>query len=265
MEYIRMNSRNKRWGEKAQLSVFIILAIMIVIVLFFLFRGRSDIGLMLSKSDSPVDKIQKCIRDSAKDATIKIGSQGGSFDPKNYYLYEDNKVDYLCYTEQYYKACIMQKPLLKQSMEQELKKYLDPKIKDCIDSIKGSLENQGYSVDYKNPESTVQLIPNSILIDTAIELKLSKDSKVQSYKNIKTDIGSRLYEFAMTASSISNWEARYGDSETMMYMFYYPTLKVEKKIRDDGTRIYILSDRESGEKFLFAVRSVALPSGITGK
>ena len=68
----------------------------------------------------------------------------------------------------------------------------------------------------------------------------------------------------MIASSISNWEAKYGDSETMNYMIYYPNLKVEKKKQGDGTTIYIITDKESEDKFMFASRSLVLPAGFTG-
>lgn len=284
MKYLKMKNKNKVWKKsgkansclhldkielipkckRSQITVFIILAILIVGVLFLLFYNKTEIGSIFTKSESPVDKIQDCIKDSAEEGIIILSNQGGSINPVNYYLFGGNKIEYMCYTEQYYQKCVMQKPLLKQDIEKELKNYLEPKIINCIDSVKSSLENQGYIVNYKNTETSVKLIPSSILIETNAELKVSKAS-TSSYKSIKTDVSSRLYEFAMTASSIANWEARYGDSETMAYMLYYPTLKVEKKIKSDGTRIYILTDRESGEKFMFAIRSVAIPSGMTGK
>lgn len=252
-------------SKKSQVTVFIILAILIVVVLLLIFKDNSGVNFIVTKSESPVDKIQKCIKDSAEEVIPVISDQGGSFNPENYYLYQGSKVGYVCYTEEYYKQCVMQKPLLKQDIEKEIKDYLEPKVSGCIVSIKDSLENQDYRVDYKKPETSVKLAPGSIIIDTNLELSISREGSATSYKIIKTDISSKLYEFVMTASSIANWEARYGDTETMAYMFYYPTLKVEKKIRDEGTKIYILTDRESGERFMFAVRSVALPSGITGR
>ncbi len=261
------NKKNVGWkkegNKSAQVTVFIILAIMIAVVLIILFRNKPGINF-ITKSESPVEKIQNCIKSSAKEGLALLSNQGGIINPKNYYLYEGDKVGYLCYTEQYYQPCVMQKPLLKQDIEKDLKDYIDPKISDCIEAERNSLESQGYSVDYKKPESTVKLAPGNIIIDTNINLRVSKDNTA-SYRSIKTDISSRIYEFAMTAGSISNWEARYGDSESMAYMLYYPTLKVEKKIQSEGTRIYILTDRNSGEKFTFAIRSVALPSGVTGK
>ena len=69
----------------------------------------------------------------------------------------------------------------------------------------------------------------------------------------------------MISSSILNWEARYGDSETMNYMIYYPSIKVEKKKQGDGSTVYIITDRLDLDKFMFASRSMALPAGLTGQ
>lgn len=249
-------------SKQSQVSVFIILTILIVIVLIVFFVNRGGLTSIIG-GESPVNQIEKCMQENAKEGLNILSSQGGSLDPKNYYLYQNNKIDYLCYTEEYYKPCVMQKPLLKQDIEKELKAYLEPKISSCLESVKSSFERKGYSFDYKEQKIDVQIVPDNIIIDNNLQLTISKD-KTESYKNIKTSISSSLYGFIMTSSSIANWEARYGDSETLAYMLYYPSLKVEKKIRSDGTRIYILTDRNSLEQFKFAIRSMAFPSGVTG-
>jgi hypothetical protein len=45
-------------------------------------------------------------------------------------------------------------------------------------------------------------------------------------------------------------------------MIYYPSLKVEKKKQGEGSTVYILTDRDTDEKFYFAVRSLAIPPGF---
>jgi hypothetical protein len=37
---------------------------------------------------------------------------------------------------------------------------------------------------------------------------------------------------------------------------------VEKKKQGDGTTVYILTDRDTDEKFYFASRSIAIPAGF---
>ena len=112
----------------------------------------------------------------------------------------------------------------------------------------------------KEPEINIEIVPDNVLIDNKVNLRIEK-TNVESYDVIKTGIKSKIYNFALIASSISQWEARYGDSETLNYMLYYPSLKVEKKKQSEGTTIYILTDRDTNEKFYFASRSIAVPAG----
>jgi hypothetical protein len=248
--------------KRAQITVFIILAISIVIILFLLYTGREEI-VSIFTGETPVEQIKLCIEESVQEGINIISVQGGNVNPQNFYLYEGKKIDYVCYTEENYKRCVMQKPLLKNDVENAIKEYSEPKIRDCLESIKSSLEKEGYTVTMTLPEVSVELIPENVVVNIATDLTISKDT-TEAYKSIKMNLDSRLYSFVMIATSIANWEAQYGDSETINYMMYYPAFKVEKKIQSDGTRIYILTDRESLERFMFATRSVAFPSGIFG-
>jgi len=257
--------KNKRGkiNKKSQVTVFIILALAIVVVLVMLFVGRDRITSIIT-GKTPIEQIKECIQEPLQTALDKITVQGGSLDPENYYLYQGNKIEYLCYTEENYVQCVMQKPLLKQSIEKELETYLQPRAKNCIDAAKSSLQKKGYTVSSKNPAVKVSLVPSNILVEIDADLQIEKGS-TETYKSIKTDFSSKLYDLVMVAGSILNLEARYGDAETMNYMIYYPSIKAEKKKQSDGTTIYILTDRTTSDKFMFASRSVALPAGLTGE
>ena len=252
----------KGMNKKAQLTLFIILALAIVIVLVLLFVGRGNLIAIFTPS-TPINQIKECVQEPVQEAVDILNLQGGSLEPSFYYLYEGNKLDYLCYTEEAYKTCVMQKPLLKQSIEKQIETYASPRIKNCISSVKANLERKGYQVSIPNPEIEISLLPENIIIEIKSDIRIAKD-RTESYKSIKTDMSSSLYEHVMIASSISNWEARYGESEQILYMNYYPDLRVDKKRKGDGTTVYILSNRESEETFMFAIRSAVIAPGITG-
>jgi len=224
---------------------------------------KPNFGIITSPK-TPVDSIKQCVLDGLDNSTKLIMSQGGSVNPDNYFLYNGTKIEYLCYSSEDYQRCIMQKPLIKESVEKEIKKDITPKVIDCINAQKNSLERNGYIVTYKNPNITVELVPGNILVDIDSNLVITKD-KTESYKSIKIEKTYKLYELTMITSSIMNWEARYGEAEIMNYMMYYPTLRVEKEKQSDGTTIYILTDKTSGDQFAFAVKSVVVPVGLTGK
>jgi hypothetical protein len=260
---IKKNKFEKSWiskPKKAQVTIFIILALAIVLVLLLLFVGRNNIITIIT-GKGPVEQVRDCVEKPLEEAIETISEQGGSLEPENYYLYHGSRVTYLCYAEANYKKCVMQKPLLKQSIEKELEEYMLPRVQSCIDGVKQSFEGKGYIVSSKDPEIDVLLRLNSIVLEINSDLRLEKE-KIELYESIKIDIGSRLYDLVMIASSISNWEARYGESESMRYMGFYPQLKVEKKKQSEGTTIYTLTQRDSLDKFRFAIRSIVIPAGI---
>jgi hypothetical protein len=246
--------------KKAQITIFIILALAIVLVVLLLFVGRNNLITILGGKE-PVEQIKDCITTPLEEAIETISDQGGSLEPENYYLYRGNRLTYLCYTESTYGKCVMQKPLLKQSIEKELEEYIEPRVKSCIEGVKSSFRDKGYIVDSKEPEIDLSLMLNSFILKINADLRFEKD-KVEVYESINIDINSRLYDLIMVAGSISNWEARYGESESLLYMGYYPQLKVEKKKQFDGTTIYMLTQRNTLDTFKFAIRSVVIPTGL---
>ena len=71
------------------------------------------------------------------------------------------------------------------------------------------------------------------------------------------------YDIIMIASAIQDFEAEYGDSNPETYMALYPNIRIEKLKQSDGTKVYIISDRNTLEKMQFATRSLAWPPGVT--
>jgi hypothetical protein len=246
--------------KKGQVSIFIILGILIVIVLLILFSRDAGFDTIFAKQ-SPYQEIEGCAQTAIQEGLDILMLQGGVIESENYFMYEGKKIDYVCYSENEYENCIMQKPILTNTIRDELVKYSTPKIKSCLNSVKSSLESRGYSVVMRDPEIVIDLVPDNVLVDMNLGLRIEKTG-VESFDHIRTGIKSKIYNFALITSSISQWETRYGDSETLNYMLYYPSLKVEKKKQSEGTTIYILTDRDSNEKFYFASRSIAVPAGL---
>lgn len=250
-------SKNKH----GQLTIFIIIAIVIVVFGILIYAFYPQIKTTLGvESKNPSEFIQTCMEEEIKNSVEKLSLQGGSMNPENYILYQNDKIEYLCYTGEYYKTCVMQQPMLKEHIESEIKEDIKDKVKDCFDSMKESYEKRGYNTNLKQGETNVELLPKKIAVSFDSSLTLTKENS-EKYDSFKTAINNNLYELVGITSSILNWEAHYGDAETTIYMNYYHNLKVEKKKQSDGSTIYILTERDTGNKFQFASRSVAWPAG----
>jgi hypothetical protein len=245
--------------KRAQLTIFIILTILLIAIIAIVLYNQGTFTNIF-QTQSPIEQIAECSQNHLQQAITLLSNQGGAIQPENYFLYQDNKVDYICYTNEDYKPCKMQKPILKTSIEQELEKYTTPKIKQCIESTKTTLLKKGKSITNKEPEISIELMPNNAIINIELDLQITDSESRESYKTIKTDVNTMLYDFIAITSQISNNEVEFGDTETINYMLTnQPWLQLEKKKQSEGTKIYILTDRESKDNFIFATRSYAIP------
>jgi len=254
---MNMNIKQK----KGQVTIFIIIGIMIIVfgILIFMFYPRIQ-SLFGIEPENPSAFIQGCIEEEIENAVNKLSLQGGSLSPEHYIMYNNEKIEYLCYAEEYYVPCVMQQPMLKKHIESEIANSIKTKANECFNDLKQSYERQGYNVNLKKGVTSVELLPKRIVTTFNNSLTLTKGES-KKYDSISVVLNNNLYELVSITNSILNWEANYGDAETTIYMNYYHDLKVEKKKQSDGTTIYILTDRNNLNKFQFASRSVAWPPG----
>lgn len=258
-----MQKRGHILSDKSgQVTIFIIIGVVVVAlaagVYFFFPQLLVNFGI---GTNNPQIFLQTCMEEPLENAIEKVSLQGGSLNPENSILYNDVEVGYLCYTNQYYLQCSIQQPFLKQHIENEIKTDVEDDAEICLEDLRTSFERKGFDVSLVREEIDIEILPERIAVNFNNDLSLTKD-ETQRYERLSIFSNNNLYELVGIANSILNWEARYGDSETTAYMNYYRDLKVEKLKQSDGSTIYVLTDRSSGNQFQFASRSVAWPPGI---
>ena len=255
------NRGNEKKNNRGQITIFIIIAILIIAagVLIYLFYPKIIPGGE-SAAKNPQAFMQSCLEEAINQKIDVLSLKGGSISPEHYFVYKGDTIEYLCYTNEYYKTCAMQQPMLKNHIEAEIKNSIKKDVEKCFEDLQSSFEKRGYEVNLKSGETKVELLPKRIVVNFGHELTLTKESS-EKYNSIRILLNNNLYELVSIANSILNMEARYGDAETTIYMNYYKDLKVEKYKQTDGTTIYILTDRNNGKKFQFASRSISWPPG----
>ena len=175
-------------------------------------------------------------------------------------MHNGEKYKHLCYSSEYYKTCVVQQPAIKNNFEKELSILIKKNSEVCINNLKLEYEKRGYTFSLKNTDSSVEIIPQKILVKLKNPFTISKDTS-QTFENFNIEVSSQIYEILFIAQSIIDFEATYGDSETSLYIQYYPDISIEKNNLEDGTTLYKISNVISGEEFKFASRSLAWPPG----
>ena len=246
--------------KRGQTTIFIIIAIIIVALAAFIFFVFPKITSNVT-STSPQGFIQDCIDDDIEEKVKIISLNGGNFENEFYAEYFGEKIEYLCYTSDNFKTCSMQKPLLEDHVESEIKNAINEKTNECFDSLTEGYKKSGFIVDLQKNDFEVKLFPGKIVTTFDYSLSLTKGAS-DKYDEFEISLDSKLYELVSIAESILDLEATYGDSDVSLYMDVHLWLKAEKMKQTDGTTIYILTDRDTGNKFRFASRSMTWPPGI---
>ena len=250
--------------KKGQVTIFIIIAIVIVVmgVLAYMFfpQIRSTLGVGVK---NPQAFIEECIKEEIEDAVEMVSLHGGDITPTFFSIFNEVNIKNLCYTAQYCALCSIQEPQLKPHIEQEIKNEIEDSVQSCFNSLKDSYEKRGYNVNLQKGlvPVEVELLPQEIVSTFNYDLTLTKEDTEQ-HDSFSVILNNNLYELISITNSILGFEAAYGDADVTVYMDLYSNFKVEKKLLSDGTQIYIITNREKGNKFQFASRSLVLsPAG----
>ena len=250
-----MNMKNKR----GQLAIFVIIAVIIIVVLLVILL-RQKLPFLQQSSLTPEIFLKTCIEPSIKENIILLGGRGGYKDPEGFIEYKGEKIKYLCYTSENYKTCTVQQPAIKEQFEKDLSLILKGRTNTCLNDLKNEYEKRGYEVNLGSTDSSVSINPGKINILVTAPLIIKKDS-TQKFDRFNIEIDSQIYDLLLTSSSIVDYESSLGDSETTLYMQYYPDLKIEKTKLSEGSKIYKLTNVVTNESFQFASRSLSWPPG----
>ncbi len=253
-------------NKRGQLTIFVILAIIIFVLGILLYMFYPEVsGFFGGGEENPTRFIQSCIDENDKFEKVvqTISLQGGSMNPQHYVFYKNTNIEYLCYTNEDYNTCVVQQPMLDSHIESEIEKELSDEVDVCFDKLEDSFKKRGYIVNLKRGINDVELLPDKIVFTFNNSLTLTKQD-TKEYGSFVITLNNNLYELVSMANSIISSETVYGDAETTTYMNYYHDKKVEKTKLSDGTAVYVISERNTGNKFQFASRSLTWPPGYGG-
>ncbi|MCK4997009.1 hypothetical protein KAS08_01780 [Candidatus Pacearchaeota archaeon] len=243
-----------REGKRGQVTIFIILAIIIVasVLTFFLYAKPT----FLSKEGTRIG-FDGCVQDSLELAIYELEKNGGFVEPEFSYTHEGEEISYLCYTNEYYKTCTVQVPFLSSQIDNQLEIIMRDKVDKCYSDSIEELKSQGYEV-------TAGRVDYDVLLETGIvrmEIKAPTVVGSQSFTKFDVKLTSPVYDMAMMATSLLQFEATFGDTDLNTMSQYYPEYKITKMKMGDGTTIYSIESKIFGDKLQFASRSLVFPAG----
>jgi len=171
--------------KKGQISVFIIIAVLILGVIggYFILKDR---GLDLGKEiiDPEVQPIysfvENCIYETGENAVERIGETGGYFASVDDSL--ENGIAYYLYEGENYMPS-------KEEVEEELSIYINEMLFFCIS---GFNDFPDFEVEEGEIETLTKIEDESVVFDVEYKLNVTKGERTYSFKNFEVKISVRL-------------------------------------------------------------------------
>ena len=250
------------FSKRGQVTIFVIIAVVVVgiIAMIYLFVPRAQTGTNFD-AQNPNGFIQNCLEEEIGQTVETISMRGGSLNPEFYFKFDEVNIEYLCYTNDPIPAlCVPQRPLLQQHIESEVEQDISEEVTSCFNALVENYNGDGYNTNLQTGRTNVELLPNRIVVNFSDYILTASKDETERHDSFSVVLNNNLYELVSIAKSIVEWETTLGEADVRVYNNNYPHLDVDKNPRDDGTKIYTVTDLNTGDQFQFASRSfVFLP------
>ncbi len=258
--------------NRGQITIFIVVGLIIVsgVVLFFLLKTKVTPQIGGKTEVNANAFLSSCIEQKTKEAINELSIRGGELNSTlniNFMFTKEKvyrNISYLCYTQNNFRPCVVQKPTISLDMQNGIKNYISDDMSSCFTEMLNNFKTQGFAVGENSKLSGFEVIfgPNKVIIQTVSEVTLTKTDETTTQKNFQVIVPSRIYEIIGVVQEVVNQEAEFCHFEDSGFTVAYPEFSIDKYGMESGVMIYTIGNKVSGEKFRFAVRSCAILPGF---
>ncbi len=253
-------------NKRGQVSIFVVLGIVVVILVALVLIGRQTIFLPTTPEslgnirDDINQHITECITDGdvTDDPVIQIGLQGGYLNPgiDTYRLFNDTTVSYLCYNMNNTEQC-RNRLLLLNTMEEQLNEALKPKLISCIGDVQSYARLKPIIIETPKP-LTVSTEINQENIQVHVNYPIiikSKRNDNQVQQEVFTDVlDYPLGDLYFVAQAVLEQETTTGDFDPLIYMLAKRGEYIIVKQRPYPDELYQIKRNDNDYMFQFFVQ-----------
>jgi len=251
-------------SKKGQLSLFIIIAIIIVVLFIGAFYFINQNSEMQKAKKDPSGyvrtQIQACAEQAAEEAERSVILHGGFSNPTNYMMFNNTKVTFLCYAENNLELCINNHPMLNLEIQKQIESYVKPKLEKCFNDVKEMWKDYNYKEE--NLVFTTEIQPKELKLNIAKKISFTVSEQTINLETFNTKISSPLYDFVRLTNEIINQELDCNcgqeacNAKTVELMKNNQNFEVTKPVYSGKSEeVYRITESITGKTFNFAIRN----------
>jgi len=176
--------------KKAQVTLFVVIAIMLVAVVAIALSMRGKMPKEATPAIMPIGAyVENCIKSTGADALVLIGQQGGYYELPSYAI--DSRAYF------YYEG----KDIMptKAEIEKEITKYINKELSSCTGDF---ADFPDFSIKSKDVRAKAIILESKVRLTVRYPLTITKGDSTYTLSMFTVEIPSRLYTLYAVSESI---------------------------------------------------------------
>ena len=256
-----MRKIGEKMNQKAQLTIFVIIAIVIVaaIVAMFILIGKQKITA-ISPVENPKAYIEDCIKTNTEAILLKIIPVGGLLNPENSFFFSETKVTMICSTIFNNKLCTNNHPMLNSEIENEIALSIKPAVEKCFAKVANSLVGYDYTAETQT-DLKAEITPKMLSVKATKKIAYNKGGQAITLEDFNVRFNSGLWDFVSITGEIVNQEIRCNcpsescNADFVKISLENPRYEVGHFVAGSGEEVYSITELDTGQKFNIALRN----------
>ncbi len=219
----------KKEGKSGQVSIFIVIAVIIVIgfLVFFYIRGQVEKEKLAPGVEKAValtptavkNYVQSCLDKASKDSVLIVNQQGG------YYIAEG--IEELFFTPVYFPEITILVPIYytngktfvpsKETVQNEISLLIKDRLTKCVDNF-SSFKEQGMQIEEGEKKIAVNLAGENINVNMDYPLIVTVGETTQAVNDYSTGFKTKILDRLIAASEYIEAQKQVPDSLRMKHI-----------------------------------------------
>lgn len=218
----------KYFNKRGQVTAFVILGIVIVVIVALFFVGRQTIFLPTTTTnlnqelndieEHILDCLEKDSTPNANEIIKTIGLQGGYLNPgeDTFILYNDSRVSFLCYNIESDERC-RNRALTITNMEEQINEAVKNSLEQCLD-VEGFEQFKPYGVSAGTLNVKITIEDQSVIVELDYPIVLTANENRVSRNKFSKTFDYSLGDLYEVSQDIVDDETEFGTFDTLSYM-----------------------------------------------
>lgn len=215
-------TKGQKQRKRGQVTIFILIGIILLFSVsatfyfnYEIIKDKLNIGKekprdFTATADAVKSAVEKCLKETAEEGLFYIGLQGGYYETNPHFeQLSDMQTPYYFYLGN-------ESIPTKDTIQDELSKYIQEKLQGCIDLA--PFENQGYSFETGEASATANIKEKQVNIDAEFPITIQRETVTSTIRSFNQEVSLDFYRMYAIVEELAKEQKKSPNSVPLIFL-----------------------------------------------